>query len=242
MRINRDVTNCGFDEMQRAEKLFHIEERASDSPFVDKIWRARSVPSKAFISVAASHWEIVIWRQTENTNVTIRGPETRATAMPIPVDAEFLGVQFRLGAFMPDLPVPMLVDRDLTVTSRVGNTFRLGGSVWEIPNYENVEVFLRQLARKGLVTFDPIVAEVVEDIPVALSKRSMERRIRRATGLTLGAIKQIDRAYRATALLDAGATISDVVIEAGYADQAHLTRSLQRLMGQTPGRISREAR
>ncbi|MFC6487023.1 hypothetical protein [Nitratireductor sp. GCM10026969] len=125
--------------MQRAEKLFHIEERAGGSPFVDRIWRTRSVPSKAFISVAASHWEIVIWRQAGIAHVTIRGPETRATAMPIPVDAEFFGIQFKLGAFMPDLPVPMLVDRDLTLPSRIGNTFRLGGSVWEIPDYENVE-------------------------------------------------------------------------------------------------------
>jgi methylphosphotriester-DNA--protein-cysteine methyltransferase len=59
--------------------------------------------------------------------------------------------------------------------------------------------------------------------------------------LTLGAIKQIDRAYKATALLDAGATILDVVTQAGYADQAHLTRSLIRFMGQTPGRIATEA-
>lgn len=132
--------------MQRAEKLFRIEERAADSPLVDKIWRAQSVPSEAFISVAASHWEIVVWRQAGNTHVTIRGPETRATVMPIPVDAEFFGIQFRLGAFMPDLSLPMLVDRQLTATSRAGNTFRLGGSVWEIPNYENVEAFLGKLA------------------------------------------------------------------------------------------------
>jgi hypothetical protein len=70
------------------------------------------------------------------------------------VDAEFFGIQFKLGAFMPDLPVPMLVNRQLTTTSRIGNTFRIGGSVWEIPSYENVEVFLRQLAKKGLVIFD----------------------------------------------------------------------------------------
>lgn len=162
--------------------------------------------------------------------------------MPIPVEAEFFGVQFKLGAFMPDLPVPMLVDRDLTVTSRIRNTFRLGGSVWEVPDYENVEVFLGQLARRGLTTVDPIVADIMADRPVDLSQRSMERRVRRATGLPLGAIKQIERAYKATALLDAGATISDVVIEAGYADQAHLTRSLKRFMGQTPGRIAQEAR
>jgi hypothetical protein len=228
--------------MQRAGKLFRIEERAADSPFVDKIWRAQSVPSEAFISVAASHWEIVIWRQAGNAHVTIRGPETRATVMPIPVDAEFFGIQFRLGAFMPDLPVPMLVDRQLTATSRAGNTFRLGSSVWEIPNYENVEIFLGQLARKGLVIFDPIVPEIMGDRSIDLSRRSIERRVRRATGLTLGTIKQIDRAYRATALLDAGATISEVVIETDYADQAHLTRSLKRYIGQTPSRISQEAR
>jgi hypothetical protein len=239
--MTNDQGFSGSGEMQRAEKLFHIEERTADSPFVDKIWRARSVPSKAFISIAASHWEIVIWRQAGNTHVTIRGPETRATAMPIPVDAEFFGVQFRLGTFMPDFPVPMLVDRDLTLPSRIGNTFRLGGSVWEIPDYENVEVFLGQLARKGLITFDPVVVKAMEDGPIDLSQRSIERRVRRATGLTLGAIKQINRAYKATALLDAGATIQDVVIEAGYADQAHLTRSLKRFMGQTPGRISQEA-
>lgn len=226
--------------MQRAEKLFCIEERAADSPFVDKVWRARSVPAAAFISIAASHWEIVIWRQAGNTHVTVRGPETSATAMPIPADAEFFGVQFKLGAFMPDLPVAMLVDRALTLPSGIGNTFRLDGSAWEIPNYENADVFLGQLARRGLITLDPVAVRALQGEPADLCQRSVERRVRRATGLTLSAIKQIDRAYKATALLDAGATISDVVTQAGYADQAHLTRSLKRFMGQTPRQIATE--
>jgi AraC-like DNA-binding protein len=33
--------------------------------------------------------------------------------------------------------------------------------------------------------------------------------------------------------------ILDAVHEAGYFDQAHLTRSLKRLIGQTPGQIAR---
>jgi AraC-like DNA-binding protein len=227
--------------MQRAEKLFHIEERELDSPFVAKIWRARSVPCSAFISVAATHWEIVIWRQAGVTQVTLRGPETRATAMPIPADAEFFGVQFKLGAFMPDLALPMLVDRSLPIASDAGDTLRLGRSDWEIPDYENVEVFLGRLAQASVIAVDPVVADVVEDRAIDLSRRSVERRIRRATGLTSGAITQIERAQKATALLNAGTAISDVVIEAGYADQAHLTRSLKRFMGQTPGRILEEA-
>src|SRR5690606_7923910 len=133
----------------------------------------RSVPSEAFISIASNHWEIVVWRQAESTHVTIRGPETRATAMPIPTDAEFLGVRFRLGAFMPGLPLPMLVDRDLTFQSHSRNTFRAGDTDWEIPTYENVEVFLGRAARKGLIAFDPLVAEAVEGRAIDLSPRSI---------------------------------------------------------------------
>ena len=70
----------------------------------------------------------------------------------------------------------------------------------------------------------------------------MERRVRRATGLTVGVIRQIERAHDATRRLDAGSSISDAVADAGYADQAHLTRSLKRFMGQTPGRMVQEAR
>lgn len=227
--------------LQPADKLFAIEQRVLDSPIADKVWRARSVPADAFISVAASHWELVFWRQAGATHVTMRGPETRATSMPIPAEAEFIGIQFRLGAFMPDHDLTMLVDRSLPVASRSGDSFRFGGADWDIPTYEHAEQLLGKLARRNLVAVDPIVAEMTVDMPAALSRRSVERRVRRATGLTSGTIRQIERAHRATTLLNAGAPIADVVIEAGFADQAHLTRSLNRFVGQTPGLILRGA-
>jgi len=72
-----------------------------------------------------------------------------------------------------------------------------------------------------------------------LSARSVQRRFLRATGLTLGAHRQIERARHATNLLTSGVPILDVVHRAGYFDQAHLTRSLRRLIGQTPGQVAR---
>src|SRR5262249_60637441 len=72
---------------------------------------------------------------------------------------------------------------------------------------------------------------------VGLSARSVERRVRRATGLTRTAIRQIVRAERAVDLLSQGASIAETVRRAGYADQAHLTRSLRRFVGQTPTRV-----
>ena len=69
--------------------------------------------------------------------------------------------------------------------------------------------------------------------------RSAQRRFLRATGLTHGAHRQIERARHATNLLTRGMGILDAVHEAGYFDQAHLTRSFKRLIGQTPGQVVR---
>jgi AraC-like DNA-binding protein len=227
--------------MHRATKIFHLEEREADSPFIDAIWRTRSAPHPSFISIAAVCWQMVIWRQAGQTHLTVRGPETKATAVPIPANTEFIGARFRLGAFMPDLPVLSLVDRDLTLPRGVGNSFRLNGSTLEYPAYDNIDVFVNTLARDGLLVTDPVVSAILRGRQTDLCQRSIERRVRRATGLTLGAIRQIERAKKAAELLDQGATILDVVTCAGYADQAHLTRSLKRFMGQTPGQIAKEA-
>jgi AraC-like DNA-binding protein len=39
-------------------------------------------------------------------------------------------------------------------------------------------------------------------------------------------------------LLTAGTSILDAVEIAGYSDQAHMTRSLQRFLGKTPGKLA----
>jgi hypothetical protein len=39
-------------DLHRAVRIFPFEQRTSDSPLVEKIWRTRSVPYEAFISVA----------------------------------------------------------------------------------------------------------------------------------------------------------------------------------------------
>jgi len=77
--------------MQRASKIFVLEEAVLRSPFVEKIWRTRSAPAQSFISVAASQ-QIGITKVEGRTFVTFRGPETKATTLPIPQDAEFFGI------------------------------------------------------------------------------------------------------------------------------------------------------
>jgi hypothetical protein len=228
--------------MDRATRLFHFEQRGSDSPFAQKVWRTRSEPVETFISVAVSHWEMVVTRQRGQTSLTVRGPETRATTAPIPQEAEFFGIQFRLGAFMPCLPVGRLVDGALTLPAATGRSFWLNGSAWEFPAYDNADVFLGRLVRQGLLVRDPVVEDALRGHAPDRSLRTVQRRVLRATGLTRGAIRQIERALQAVELLERSVPVGDTVVLAGYADQAHLTRSLRRFVGKTPGQIVRPHR
>jgi AraC-like DNA-binding protein len=222
---------------ERAVQLFDIQSRRPDSSIATSVWRARSEPVARFTSVASTHWELVVTRSHGRTSVTVRGPESRATIMPVPQDAEFFGIEFRLGTTMQDLPFHRLVNDALTLPEAGTRSFWLNGSVWEIPTFANADVFLARLVRRGHVIRDPLIEAVVLGRETGWSPRSVRRRMQHATGLTLGLIRQIERAHRAVGLLEKGHSILDVLDRTGYADQPHLTRSLRRFVGHTPARI-----
>ncbi len=96
--------------MKRAVELFALDTRPSPSSLVEETWQTRSEPEESFISVAATHWEMVVTRQRGAAWVTVRGPETRATTVPIPQDAELFGIHVSVGTYIPALPPGRLVE------------------------------------------------------------------------------------------------------------------------------------
>jgi AraC-like DNA-binding protein len=220
--------------------MFQIEDRASDSPLVECVWHAHSQREGTFLSVAATHCEMVVTRHGGKTFMTVRGPETKATWADCPVDAEWLGIRFKLGTFVPALlPGDLRDRRDVTLPDASTRRFWLNGSAWEYPSFENADVFVSRLVRKGVLARDPIVDDVMHNRSATLSLRSTQRHFLRATGLGISTWRQIERARHATRLLQAGVSTLDAVHRAGYFDQPHLTRSLKRWMGQTPSEIIR---
>jgi AraC-like DNA-binding protein len=191
------------------------------------------------MSQAISTCEMVVMRYQGKTQITLRGPETKAMIADCPADAEFFGIQFKLGVHMPHLPTPSLVDRSANLPEASGKSFWLQGAAWEFPEYENADTFVERLMREGLLAHEPVVDAALEGHMSDLSLRSVQRRFLRATGLTYGMVRQIERARQAMALLERGVSILDTVDQAGYSDQPHLTRSLKRLIGQTPAQILR---
>jgi hypothetical protein len=218
-----------------------FEDRLSDSPFVERIWRCQSKRAGTFFSMAACHWEMVVTRHRGNTFLTVRGPETKATTIDCPAEGEWVGIRFKLGTFMPLLPARNLSDRrDVTLPGATGRSFWLNGTAWAYPDFENAETFVKRLVRDGLIAVDGAVDAVLQGRRQELSLRSTQRHFLHTTGLTHSTIRQIERARHATNLLKQGVSILDTIYEAGYYDQAHLTRSLKYLIGQTPAQIIRE--
>jgi AraC-like DNA-binding protein len=226
-------------EPGEADMLIGFEDRASDSPFIERVWRSHSERAGSFQSIAYVHWEMVVSRLEGRTTLTVRGPETRPTSADCPAEGEWVAIRFKLGTFMPRLrPGQMLDRRDVTLPAASRRSFWLSGSSWEYPGFESAESFVNRLVRAGLIAVDPAVATALRE-PQALHPRTAQRHVLQTTGLTLGAIRQIERARHATMLLEQGLPIVSVVGAAGYHDQAHLTRSLKRFIGRTPAQVRR---
>jgi AraC-like DNA-binding protein len=219
------------------------DERPSDSPFIERVWYSQSDRGGSFVSIAQPHWEMVVTKYRGRAVLTVRGPETRATPACAPADADFMGIQFKVGTLMPDFPARMLMDRqDVNLPEANSRAFWLNGAAWQFPDYENAETFVDWLVRDGLLIRDPVVRAVLNGQLGGISLRTAQRRFLQATGLTHGLADQIERARCATILLKQGVSILDTVYRAGYADQPHLTRSLKRFIGHTPAQIIAESR
>lgn len=218
-----------------------FEDRPSDSPFVERVWRSHSERADEFCSVAACHWEIVVSKHEGKSSLIVRGPETKATTAHCPADGEWLAIRFKLGTYMPLFPPGDLRDLNDVVLPNAGDrSFWLNSSAWEYPNFENAETFINRLVKRGLIVADPLITATTAGVTRTVSPRTTQRRFLQITGMTRSAIAQIERARSATRLLKRGRSILDAVYDAGYYDQAHLTRSLKYFVGQTPAQIIRQ--
>lgn len=219
------------------------EERLSDSPFVERIWRCHSEGASPFLSIAESRCELVVTRLQGKSTLTVRGPETRATSFgDCPAEGEWLGIRLKPGAFLSHLPARTLVDAAVTLPEATSTSFWLGGSAWHFPDYDNADTFVDRLVREGLLVRESVVGAALQGHLKDFSLRSLQRRFLQTAGVTQNTVRQIERARAATLLLQQGVSILDTIEEAGYFDQPHLTRSLKYFIGQTPAQILQKSR
>lgn len=220
---------------------FAFDVRTLNSPFVEMIWRTRSTRAGNFMSEAGSNWEMVFTNFGGTFMVTVRGPETRASEADFPADTEFFGITFKLGTFMPHLPVGTLLNRkDAILPKASRSSFWLRGGVWALPTFENADILISRLVRQEVLVRDLVVESALQGHTPDTSLRSLQYRFIQATGLSHKTIQQIERARNAVSLLERGTPILDTAFELGYFDQAHLTNALKRFIGRTPAQIANQ--
>ncbi len=227
----------GVGPEPRPVPVIRFAERPSPSPYLACVWRAESTCADDFLSVTYSEWEIVVAHVDEHIQVALRGPVSIVKRTLVPGNGRWIGIRFRRGVTMAAIKNSSLLDSHFLLPSSNGK-FWLAGMEWEVPTFDNAEDFIARLLREGLLGFDELVPAILRGEAVSGENlRTEQRRFLRTTGLSRRAIISIERAHAATLMLKGGSTISDTVGALGYSDQPHLTRSLRRLIGCTPGEI-----
>jgi AraC-like DNA-binding protein len=237
------TTRQNLNAKQNESEFFCLEDRASDHPFVEKVWRCHTDRGDTFLSIAANGCEMVLTQLRGKSSLTLRGPETGAIPVECPAEGQWVGIRFKPGIFMPRfLPGSLRDHANVTLPSATTKSFWLNGSALEYPGFANAESLVKRLAKSGILSRDPIVEDTLIRRPTELSLRSAQRHFLRSTGVTYATFRQIERARYATILLREGVPILDVVGRLGYFDQAHVTRSLRRFIGDAPTKIMQRQR
>ena len=213
--------------------FLEFDDRESDSPYVERIWRSRSRNGGSFLSMAEGNIELVVTRLPGFLAVTLRGPVSRGSLVECPPNGEWLAVRFRLGTYLPRMPTAALIDhQDVQLPVLPNGRFWFSDLTWEIPTYDNAEAFAARLVRAWRHRAQPC-------------NRCSRRRRCRLDEPAFGSAPFSPRhrhdvqqlSADPAALLSSGSSVLNATFDAGYFDQAHLTRSVKQLIGMTPARL-----
>jgi len=184
---------------------------------------------------AEPRWHLVIVDGPGSDRVLLAGPKSTSGSFVHPGDLAGIWVQMRLGVYLPGMRMGDLVDAEVTLSERGRRTFDLLGTRVEIPTDENVEAMVQRLVRDDVLAFDPLVAKVLAGNATRTPERTLRHRMRLVTGQPRQRIGQVERAKHGAALIAAGMPLAAAAASAGYTDQPHMTRSMKRWLGVTPG-------
>lgn len=209
------------------------EQKLSNLPFIESIWRAQVTQEGEYSDPAKDTWGLAFTRrQNGSLAAELLGPSIQHRMLAGNVGDEYWGVELYAYVTMRGVNKPQLTGE--FVSLRVENSsFFIGDDVYSIPSFDDLEGFCKTLASLGVISH---ISRSL-DTQTTLSLRSKQRNHLKVTGLTRKKRQQINRAERAIALLRSGMSPSEVATEVGYSDQAHLTRSLKYLHGKTPATI-----
>lgn len=188
--------------------------------------------------------------------LVLAGPDTQSVELPSGENLSFVGVRFRAGVAPAALGVPASAILDQRVPARDvlgADATRLRDELALAATPREAAKSLEAAATRWLRhrAPDPLVLAAISRLErradwtvaglaeaLGVSERQLRRRFVEAVGYGPKLLERVLRLRRFIGAADAGATgLARLALDAGYADQPHLTRECQELTGMTPGRL-----
>jgi hypothetical protein len=214
---------------------FTYEAKRSTSPYVDVVWRTEDQTDGVYVASADACWDIICIKNSEGqSKVLLCGPSFHTTLVPYSAGNQNFGIQFKPGVIFAGISVTDMINVTEALPMPTKDTFVLQGMTWALPTYESIDEFLSKMAENGLLSIDPVILDVLENKPVNMSVRSIQRHFAMTIGMSPRRVKQIMSARKAVDLLLQGMPLAEVSYELGYADLPHMIRMLKRFTGFTP--------
>jgi AraC-like DNA-binding protein len=220
-------------------------ERPIDSPLVACTWERVTTPGKEQHRVVPDACVDLIWA---GERLSIAGPDARARMVTLPPGSRLVGARLRPGTAGAVLGLPASELRGISADAAdvLGRDVAAALLDALAAGSDPHALLLRALELRG-VEPDPLVRAAVVALdrprarvgPVAaelgVSARQLQRRVSHAVGYGPKLLARVLRFRRLQALPPA--PLAELALDAGYADQAHMTAEVTHLAGISPVRF-----
>lgn len=216
---------------------FAYEEKPSRSKYVEVIWKTEDKTDGIYMAPADACWDLIFITEASKSRVLFSGPTTQPTPVSYKAGNKNLGIRFKPGAFMTQASALAMRNVVDILPMKDARHFVLFDHTFELPTFETADDFIGELETLGFFGYDYVVNAKLSDKTPHMTNRSVQRHFKQTTGLSAKAHQRIVQAQRAVELLQSGQSPIKAAHEAGYADQAHMTRALKALTCHTPAEI-----
>jgi AraC-like DNA-binding protein len=223
-------------------------ERLVASPLVACTWE-QAAPVGAAQRVVPDGCVDLIW---SGERLTIAGPDTQPRIEALAPGSRLVGARLRPGAAGAALGLPVSELRDLSPdAAEVLGRDAAAALLDKLQAASDPHVLLlRAVELRGVRDVDPLVSAAVMALgrprarvsavadELGVSTRQLQRRVSDAVGYGPKMLARVLRFRRLQTL--PAAPLAELALDAGYADQAHMTAEVTRLAGVPPVRFLKD--
>ena len=205
------------------------------APHIACLWIRDPEPTPQTTRILPDACVDIVWT---GDNLIVAGPATAHAHSTIAPETRVVAVRFRVGAAGPALGLPAaeLLNASVPLAEIWGE--EIVEAVGENPTLQTLAAAVQQRLQGEP---DRLVRAAAAGSEIGIGERQLRRRFQDAVGYGPKTLQRILRFQRFLALARRDPStppdLARLALEAGYADQAHLTRECSRLAGLPPAAL-----